>query len=385
MRAALQQLLGERAVDHPRQRPLAGAAEQQRGHAVVRGMVEQRVGHAGAVQQRGVAAEPPRQCEGAIDLQLPGFLRLRLGLHGDHAPWRAAAFGQAPRHPHQVVGLAAPVDRHQHPPPQGHAGAALRGLRVAQVVVDAVGRGLHRQFAQRGQVRRREERLQRLPRLLGQVHLALLQAFDQFARRQIDQHDVAQPVEQRIGHGLADADAGDAVDHVVEAFQVLDVDRAVDIDAGVEQFLHILPAPLVAAAGRVAVGELIDQHQRRAPCQQRVQVHFVEDAAAVLHALPRLHGQPVQQRRGFRPAMGLDHPDHHLAALLLQLARARQHRVSLADPGRRTQEHGQASAAFALECADQGIGLLGAGIGHGCGSGDSGLAKRTVRAVGYCF
>jgi hypothetical protein len=138
-----------------------------------------------------------------------------------------------------------------------------RAARFAQAAVDAVG-GLHRQLAQRGQVGRREERLQRLRGLFGHIDLALLQARDQFARRQVDQHDVVQAVEHAIRHGLADAHAGDAHHHVVEAFQMLDVDRGPDVDAGVQQLHHILPAPLVAAAGCVAMGQFV--HQHRMPC-----------------------------------------------------------------------------------------------------------------------
>jgi hypothetical protein len=38
------------------------------------------------------------------------------------------------------------------------------------------------------------------------------------------------------------------VHDVVEALQVLDVEGGVDVDAGVQQLLHVLPAAFVAAA-----------------------------------------------------------------------------------------------------------------------------------------
>ncbi|KWX81640.1 hypothetical protein AWW74_12955 [Streptococcus pneumoniae] len=127
------------------------------------------------------------------------------------------------------------------------------GARFTQAAVDAVGGLLHGQLAQCGEVGRREERLQRLRGLFGHIDLALLQARDQLARRQVDQHDVMQAVEHAIRHGLAYAYAGDAHHHVIEAFQMLDVDRGPDVDAGVQQLHHILPAPLVAAAGCIAM------------------------------------------------------------------------------------------------------------------------------------
>jgi hypothetical protein len=123
--------------------------------------------------------------------------------------------------------------------------------------------------------------------LLGYIDLALLQALDQFSWRQIDQHDVAQAIEHRVGHGFTDAHAGDPVHHVVEAFQVLDVDRGVDVDACVEQFAHILPAPLVAAAGRIAMGELVDQRDLRLAHEHRVEIELGETMAAVLDRLAR--------------------------------------------------------------------------------------------------
>lgn len=77
-----------------------------------------------------------------------------------------------------------------------------------------------------------------------------MQALDQLARRQVDQHDVAQAVEHGIRHGLADTHAGDAVDDVVEAFQVLDVDGRVDIDAGIELLLTETETPAKVFAVR---------------------------------------------------------------------------------------------------------------------------------------
>jgi len=44
----------------------------------------------------------------------------------------------------------------------------------------------------------------------------------------------------------------------------------------VEQRLDVLPALLVARAGHVCVGKLVDQRHRRAPGQDRVEVHLLE-------------------------------------------------------------------------------------------------------------
>ena len=332
------------------------------------------------MQQRRVAAEPARQRERAVDLQLPGGIGHGACLHRHHSPWRVAAFRQPPRHPYQIIRAAAPVDCHHHMPPQRRrARQTARGLGVAQIAVHAVGGGLHRQLAQRGEVGGREERLQRLAGLLGQIHLPLLQPLDQLTRWQVDQHDVAQAVEHRIWHGLGHAHAGDAQHDVVEAFQVLDIDGGVDVDAGVQQLHGVLPAALVAAAGHVAMCQLVDQRQLRLARQQRIQRQFFQRMPLVAHLHTRQQRHAIEQRGGLAAAVRFHHPGHHIHALAQPLARTREHGVGLAHARRCAQEHGQPTAVFALQFADEGIGLLGTGVRHaGIGNRESGIEEPTL-------
>ena len=87
-----------------------------------------------------------------------------------------------------------------------------------------------------------------------------------------------------VGHGLAHADARDLRDDVVEALDVLDVEGGVDVDAGGQQLLDVQIALGVAAAGRVGVGELVDQHELRAAREDGVEVHLLERLALVVDA-----------------------------------------------------------------------------------------------------
>ena len=57
--------------------------------------------------------------------------------------------------------------------------------------------------------------------------------------------------------------------------------------AGVEQFLDVLPALLVARTGHVGVRELVDQGDLAAAGEHRVQVHLLEGGAAVGEPGPR--------------------------------------------------------------------------------------------------
>jgi hypothetical protein len=63
---------------------------------------------------------------------------------------------------------------------------------------------------------------------------------------------------------------GDLGDDVVEALDVLDIDRGIDVDAVAQQFGDVEIALRVPAAGRIGVREFIDQRDRRAARNDRV-------------------------------------------------------------------------------------------------------------------
>ncbi len=168
-----------------------------------------------------------------------------------------------------------------------------RALPVAlHLRVDPLGGPAQRQLAQGDQVALAEEAVDRPRRLLGHVDLALAQALEQLLGRQVDQLDLVGVLEERVGHGLAHGDAGDLLDDVVEALEVLDVERGVDVDAGVEQLLDVLPALGVARAGGVGVGQLVDQEHRRLAGEGGVEVELAQRDAAVLDAARRQDLQP---------------------------------------------------------------------------------------------
>ena len=100
-----------------------------------------------------------------------------------------------------------------------------------QLLVDPLGGAPERELAQGGQIAGRKIMLQRPLGLFGDVDLALFEPLDQIVRRQIDQLDRVGPVEDRIRHRLAHPHMGDLRDDVVEAFDVLDIDGRIDVDA----------------------------------------------------------------------------------------------------------------------------------------------------------
>ena len=96
---------------------------------------------------------------------------------------------------------------------------------------------------------------------------------------------------------------------------MLDVEGADDVDARGQQILHVLIALGVLAARDVGVGQFVHQGDFGPPGQDRLQVHLLEDDAAILHLAPgndlqafdefgrffRAHGSPPGPRRCRRP------------------------------------------------------------------------------------
>ncbi len=89
---------------------------------------------------------------------------------------------------------------------------------------------------------------------------------------------------------------------------MLDIERRPHVDAGVEQFLDILPALGMAALRRIGVGELVHHDQSRLARQSGVDVEFLDGAAAIFDGaagqdfLPFEQDRRLRRGRGFRPA-----------------------------------------------------------------------------------
>ena len=177
---------------------------------------------------------------------------------------------------HQGFRLGAAGDRDDDALPRFPRVGDLVLFAVAlQRRIDLVGQPQQRQFSQRGQIAPAEVVRQRGVDAVGRIHVAVGEPALQRFRRDVDQFDLVGRPHDLVGHPLLLLDAGDLGDDVVQAFQVLHVDRRDHGDAGVEQLLDVLPALRVLAAGGVGVGEFVDQHHLRlpgaAPPRRRVQ------------------------------------------------------------------------------------------------------------------
>src|SRR5215469_6847391 len=165
------------------------------------------------------------------------------------------------------------------------------------------------------------------------VNLALGQAFEQLVGRKIDQHNLIGVLEYPIRDGFADPNAGNLLDNVVEALQMLDVEGGPDVNAGGEQFLDVLPSLGMATPGYIGVGKFVNQEQARMSRQGGIKVEFIDDQVAIDDRFAGEDLEARKQRLRFLPAMRLDDANDHVAAFLLDGPRGGQHPVGLADPG----------------------------------------------------
>ncbi len=80
------------------------------------------------------------------------------------------------------------------------------------------------------------------------IDLSFFEALDQVLGGYVDQLDGVGSIEDRVRHGLPHADTGDLRHHVVQTFDVLDVERRIDVDPLAQQLFDVEIAFGVPAA-----------------------------------------------------------------------------------------------------------------------------------------
>ena len=150
--------------------------------------------------------------------------------------------------------------------------------------------------------------------------------------------DLVRALEDRVGDRLAHLDVGDLRDDVVQALDVLDVERRVHVDPGIEELEHVVEALAVARPGDVRVRQLVEDEEPRPARERRVEVELLEDLAPVVEPAARKDGQPHEQRFGLRPPVRLHRTDHHVQPFGKQHVRGLQHAERLPDAGCEAEE-----------------------------------------------
>lgn len=159
---------------------------------------------------------------------------------------------------------------------------------------------------------------------------------------------------------------------------MLDIERRIDVDPRRQQFLYILVALVVAAARRVGMGQLVDQHQLRPARENGVDVHLRQGVSLIGDGFARHDLEAVDLGLGFAPAVGFDHADHDIDARVTPRRAIAEHLVGLAHARRRPKEYLEAALGLARGGAQQGIGI-GPGVVHGLPCAPAGAALSRAR------
>ena len=216
---------------------------------------------------------------------------------------------------------------------------ALAVAPGAHLLIDAIGGAAQSQFAQRNQVPFAEKVLDSALGLAADIDFALIEPLAQIVRGKVHQHHVVRGVKEGIGDGLSHLHAGDPADDVIQTFQMLDVNGGEDVNPGLQQFVHILPALWMAGAGGITVRQLIHQNQRRTAGEGGVEIELIHVAPAVGEPPRRQGAQALQHRGGLFPAVGLRHANQNIQPLRPEPLRFRQHRPGFPHPGAGAEEH----------------------------------------------
>ena len=110
------------------------------------------------------------------------------------------------------------------------------------LIVYPIGGASQSQFAQRYQITFAKEMLDCTLCLTGDIDLAFVQALTQIVRWEIDQYHIVSGIEKWVRNGFAHLNTGDAADHIIQAFQMLDVNGSKNVNASFQQLFNVLPA-----------------------------------------------------------------------------------------------------------------------------------------------
>lgn len=113
-------------------------------------------------------------------------------------------------------------------------------------------------------------------RLIFAIHLSRLQPGNQIVRFNINQLHLICRIKHRIGNPFTDSNLCNRCHQVVEGFQMLDIDRCININTCPKKLFHILIALRMTASRRIAVRQFIHKHYLGMAFERRIQIKFFE-------------------------------------------------------------------------------------------------------------
>ncbi len=102
------------------------------------------------------------------------------------------------------------------------------------------------ELPQRREIARLEEIPERLLDPIRRIDFPFAQTLAKFLYRNINCDDLVGSSKKRVRNGFSDFDSRHPPHHLIEAFQMLDVEGGDDVDAVGDQFLHVLVAFVMA-------------------------------------------------------------------------------------------------------------------------------------------
>ena len=342
--------VGRRAEQPPPQRAPGPANENARdiaGACVIGDFLARRR----SAERNSLCAQQfrkPQQCDPAIAFGF-GQAEQRRGFDIDHDPLGVERRRHALAGAHQPLGVLVRTNRDQ----QALSGSPDIADRMAFAIlphrgVNAVRSGAQCQFTERDQISFPKKILNRVACLFRHVYFAGSQPIEKLIRRRVHQLHFVSGLEHDVRHCLLHAHAGDRGDNVVQALDVLHVDRRVYVDARIAQFLHVLPALRVARSGLafdgVGMRQFVHQQQRGFARKRRVQVEITQGGTPIRNLEVGKLLEPLEQHFDFGTTMrlGIAYDDIHALGLLR--ARLLEHGVGLANTGGGAEEDPKPSA-----------------------------------------
>ena len=128
---------------------------------------------------------------------------------------------------------------------------------------------------------------------------------------------------------------------------MLDIDRCVNINSGIQQFLNILITLGVPTSFHIGMGQFVHQNQLRFSLQRTINIKLTESDSPVIHLSNRKLLQAIEQCHCLRSGMGFNISGNHVHTAFFCLMRSLQHGIGFSYTGSVTEEDFQL-ASFLL-------------------------------------
>ena len=255
------------------------------------------------------------------------------------------SFGEAGAACDEIAGLGVGADAYGDLFGNGPVSAEPLTLDVViERAIDGAGDALEGHFAQSDEIAAAEEVGKRTLDALHGVDIAAAHAGDESFGSEVADDDFVGAVEHPVRNQLADADASEGLDARGEAFDVLNVDGAEDVDLIVEEEQDVFVALGEAAAFDVGVGKLVDEHDLRHSCEDAIDVHLGEDGAFVIDVAAGDLFELGGELGGIGAAMGFDDADDDVFATAAAANAFAEHAEGFADAWRVSEKNFEAAA-----------------------------------------